>query len=68
MYKTTFQKIAIAINRSLTNLFSSRNVFGKLFLTFLVFLFSANGIPDWQGNKNKSLEVYIRNSLVTPKT
>ena len=56
MYKTTFQKIAIAINRSLTNLFSSRDVFGKLFLTFLVFLFSANGIPDWQGNKNKSLE------------
>ena len=34
MYKTTFQKIAILFNRSLTNLFSSGNVFGKLFLTF----------------------------------
>ena len=46
MYKTTFQKIAIAINRSLTNLFSSRNAFGKLLLTFLIFVFSSNGIPD----------------------
>ena len=56
MYKTTFQKIAILFNRSLTNLFSSGNVFGKFFLTVLVIVLSSNGIPDWQGNKNKSLE------------
>ena len=35
MYKTTFQKIAILFNRSVTNLFSSGNVFGKLFLTVI---------------------------------
>ncbi|MGB5320886.1 FlgD immunoglobulin-like domain containing protein [Lutimonas sp.] len=56
MDKITFQKFIYFINRSLTNLFSSRNVFGKLFLTVLIFVFSSNGIPDWKGNKNKSLE------------
>ena len=56
MDKITFQKFIYFINRSLTNLFSSRNVFGKLFLTVLILVFSSNGIPDWKGNKNKSLE------------
>lgn len=56
MYKTTFQKFIYFINRSVTKAASSRHVFGKLFLTVLVFALSSNGIPDWQGNKNKSIQ------------
>lgn len=46
MYKTTFKNLLHFFTKSLTNLFSSRNVFGKLFLTVLIFVFSSNGIPD----------------------
>ena len=56
MYKTTFQNLLSFFIRSLTNLFSSRNAFGKLFLTFLIFVFSSNGIPDWQKNNGKNFK------------
>ena len=46
MYKTTFQKITYFIYRSLNKIITSRNVFGKLLLTVLVFILSANGVPD----------------------
>ena len=56
MYKTTFQKFIYFINRSLTNLSSSRNIFGKLFLTVLIIVLSSNGIPDWKKNNGKNFK------------
>lgn len=56
MNKTTFQIHLNFLIRSLTELFSSRNVFGKLFLTGLLFVLSSNRIPDWQENTNKTLK------------
>lgn len=56
MYKTTFQNLLSFFIKSLTILFSSRNAFGKLFLTVLIFVFSSNGIPDWQKNNGKNFK------------
>ena len=56
MYKTTFQNLLSFFIKFSTNLFSSRNAFGRLFLTFLIFVFSSNGIPDWQKNNGKNFK------------
>jgi hypothetical protein len=56
MYKITFQNLLHFFYRSLTNSISSRNAFGKLFLTLLVFVLSSNGIPEWNKNNGKNFK------------
>ncbi|MDH3323050.1 MAG: hypothetical protein OEM04_08680, partial [Flavobacteriaceae bacterium] len=71
MNKTTFSNFKRFFIRSLTNTVSSKNLFGKLFLTLLVFVLSANGLPNWQANNNKNLESWTwetikENQLILP--
>lgn len=71
MYKTTFQNSFYFFIRSLIKSFASKSVFGKLFLTLLVFALSANGIPEWKKNNGKNFkswtwEVVKENQVVLP--
>ncbi|MCA0931919.1 T9SS type A sorting domain-containing protein [Lutimonas saemankumensis] len=56
MDKITFQKFFSTIYRNVTNEVLRKSVFGKTLLALLVFILSANGIPDWQKNQGKNFK------------
>lgn len=71
MNKTTFKNPLHFINWSFTHILPPRSVLGKLFLSILALVFSANGIPDWEQNNGKNFkswtwEIIKENELVVP--
>ena len=56
MNKTTFQDFFYFIYRSLIKVIATRNAFGKILLTLLVFILSSNGVPDWKKNNGKNFK------------
>lgn len=73
MDKITFKHFLFSIQKKAKTVFFKRSVFGKTLIALLVFLLSANGVPDWRKNQGKNFkswtwEIIKENQDLLPPT